>query len=133
MERNPCSSINFYYLFKLVHSVGEHEYTYKDLPFTSSVGCMAYHPSEHLLAISAFGLSQPILALDHESGSDLALHTGPSTGTVTRPYSSLGNLDDGTEIMNVDSEPDITQSQLRVSQKWKDLTKTLDRISNKMK
>ena len=114
--------------------VGEQLYVYEDLPFTSAVGTMAYHPSEHLLVVSAFGNFQPILALNHESSSDLVKPVtsmeGSKTGTL---LDTTTNIADGTEIRNCDSDLAFTQSQLGVSQKWNDLTRTLVRISNKIK
>jgi len=113
---------------------GDLEHVYEDLPFTSAVGCLAYHPSEHMLVLSAFGSSQPIIVLSHESENALESLQTLVERTETRAVLEIATAsgEEGGEHKTTEAEH-LAQSQLHESHKWRDLTKTLVRISNKMK
>ena len=116
------ATMNFPFLSSLL-SPGKQLHTYSELPFSSAVGAIAYHPSEHLLALSAFGICQPIVLLRHIAPSITAAH--PPANTVG---TSILEANAGIESSN--SDPAVSKAQLSVSQKWKDLAKTIERISD---
>lgn len=101
---------------------GKQLHVYSKLPFISAVGAMAYHPSEHLLVLSAFGTCQPIIALNHIPTSVTTANL-PNVPAGTRISTSAG-----VETRNSDHA--VTKAQFRVSQKWNDLAKTMERISD---
>ena len=67
------AAMNFPFL-SFLPSPGQKLHTYSELPFSSAVSAIAYHPSEHLLALSASGISQPIILLRHIATSITAAH-----------------------------------------------------------
>ena len=80
---------------------------------------MAYHPSEHMLVLSSFGSCQPLVALNHIMGSAAA---------------NLGNevkFKDKTTSANGSSVE--LETQLKMSQRLNDLTKTLDKVTARTK
>lgn len=88
---------------------------------------MAYHPSEHLLVLSAFGTCQPIVALNHITTS------APTDAQVSANVPVGTSISASAGIQTCDSDPVVSQAQLRVSQKWSDLAKTIERISDRIK
>ena len=84
-----------------------------------------------MLVISAFGSSQPIISLSHESEPE-SLQTLVERTETRAALDSATASGDGAESKATESKIDLAQSQLHASHKWRDLTKTLVRISNKM-
>ncbi len=115
------------------------------------VGALAYHPSQHMLALSSFGSCQPLLVLNHlkggavsqpkamptrslGGGASLGVPKGAPTtggkegeeggGVVTTSASERGSsLSLGGLAGMAASQP------FKNSRKFSDLVKTLDRVT----
>ena len=96
---------------------GKLQHVYTELPFTTAICAMAYHPTEHMLAISAFGSHQPLVVCTHISnGAETNNHT--LSTTVVEPGTGKE-----TGIMKQDS------MILQLNQRLREVTKTLNRAT----
>lgn len=133
---------------------GKELYVYSDLPFSSAVGALAYHPAEHMLALSAFGSCQPLLALTHLIGSHPPSQTlqaghGERSHHLSLPAFSfrmpanavsgeVGGVGGGAgngvgEAVSATSLLAKSQFSYKDSLRLKDLMSTLDRVTTKTK
>lgn len=103
---------------------------YSDLPFTSAIGAMAYHPTEHLLVISSFGDCQPLLALHHLVGSQPVADQGGGAPSTSRSVVRGGGKEEGDRE---GARTEFLESQVKGSHRFSDLVKTLNRVTAKAK
>ena len=94
--------------------VGKLQHVYTKLPFTTAICAMAYHPTEHMLAVSAFGSHQPLVVCMHISN-----------GAETNDAQSVVESGSGkkTGMMKQDS------MILHLNQRLREVTKTLNRTT----
>lgn len=120
-----------------------HEYC--DLPFTTAVGAMAYHPTEHMLILSSFGTFQPLMALHHIVGSQppvptpaapppaltMAIQKSGSGGAFSSTMALPGVVeeDTGGGEREERNRTEFLESQVRGSQRFRDLVNTLSRVA----
>ena len=98
--------------------VGTLQHVYTELPFATAICAMAYHPTEHMLAISAFGSHQPLLVCTHTShGADLK-ETNDTQGVTESDIEK-----EAAGIMGQDS------MILHLNQRLREVTKTLNRAT----
>jgi hypothetical protein len=96
--------------------VGEPQHVYTELQLTAAICAMAYHPTEHMLAISAFGSHQPLVICTHIShGTETKFN---DTRSIVGPGSGKE-----TGIMKQDS------MILHLNQRLREVAKTLNRAS----
>lgn len=95
--------------------VGVLQHVYTELPLTAAICAMDYHPTEHMLAISAFGSHQPLVICTHVSCE--------TETNDTRSIVDSGSGKETTGIMKQDS------MILHLNQRLREVTKTLNRAS----
>ena len=106
----------------LIFFSGTLQHTYTELPFTTTVCAMAYHPSEHMLAVSAFGSHQPLVVYTHIThGPDSNVANSASQQVSTPDNDSVGNENRGRPSIRQDS------MILHLNQRLREVTKTLNR------
>ena len=91
------------------------EHIYTELPLTAAICAMAYHPTEYILAISAFGSHQPLVVCTHVSHG--------AASKVPSGAGSSNEREEGAEIMKQDS------MILHLNQRFREVTKTLNRAT----
>lgn len=101
---------NWYTIF-----VGELQHVYTELPLTAAICAMAYHPTEHMLAISAFGSHQPLVICTHTS-----------CGIETNDTQSIVESGGGKETTGIMKQDSMI---LHLNQRLREVTKTLNRAS----
>ena len=114
-RKNVCYVYNNYACL----SLGKLQHVYTELPFSSAICAMAYHPTEHMLAVSSFGSHQPLVVRTHVS------HRVESEGTRGKHHSSTAN-----SVAN-EQESEVIMGQdsmlLHLDQRLREVTKTLNR------
>lgn len=107
-------------IIKFLYISGKLQHVYTELPFTSAICAMAYHPTEHMLALSTFGSHQPLVVYTHVSHRTESEET---KGTQSLPGGSNSASGKQNGIMGKNS------MKLHLTQRLKEVTKTLDRTT----
>lgn len=97
-----------------LYIIGTLQHVYTELPFTSAICAIAYHPSEHMLAISGFGSHQPLVVCTH-----ISRETKPEDPEVQNTQIT-DRTDSRNGIMGQDS------MILHLNQRIREVTRTLD-------
>ena len=100
--------------------VGKLQHVYTELLLTTAVCAMAYHPTEHMLAISAFGSHQPLVVCTHIS-----------FGAESKEANDIQSAAGGNESVSEKETGIMKQDSmiLQLNQRLREVTKTLDRAT----
>ena len=94
---------------------------------------MAFHPSEHMLVLSSFGECQPLVALNHLIGSQpVAGQRGGERAVAPLMTPRPREVEESKEGGGA-GRVELLGAQLEGSRRWKDLVKTLDKVTKRAK
>lgn len=113
-------------------------HVYSDLPCTSAIGAMSYHPSEHMLVLSSFGNCQAFVVLNYllqslpvtqkGGGVFLSLAKGP-----TGPGAGGGGAEGGEGWGTVTEAVGALEARLKDSRRLSNLAKSLEKVTARTK
>ena len=99
----------------LVSYLGTLQHVYTELPFTSAICAMDFHPTEHMLTVSSFGSHQPLVVLTQVSRKE---ESEPRKGTTA---------DSATDERESEARLGQNSMILHLNQRLREVTKTLNR------